>query len=294
MTAGAAIVLFLHASDQDKMMNDTFPLVLIKGAGDLASGIALRLQRAGFPIVMTETAQPLAVRRRVAFAQAVFDGVCQVEEVTARLSTLEEASALLADAVIPVLIDPQAGSLAQLRPPLLVDAIMAKRNTGTHLTDAPLVVALGPGFTAGVDCHAVIETNRGHNLGRVLWQGSAEADTGAPGDLPGLGRRPSRVLRAPAAGHVMANAAIGDHVREGEVLAVVQKEDGSTAELTAPFDGVLRGIIHPTVAVTPGMKIGDVDPRASAAHCFTVSDKALAIGGGVLEAVLQARKQAGW
>jgi xanthine dehydrogenase accessory factor len=265
---------------------------LIKGAGDLASGAALRLHRAGFPLVMTETARPLAVRRRVAFAQAVYDGTCQVEEVTARLCTPDEVATVLAAGELPVLVDPQTHSLVSLRPFALVDAVMAKRNTGTRLGDAPLVVALGPGFTVGVDCHAVVETNRGHNLGRVLWVGSAEPDTGTPGEVPGAapgaGGRASRVLRAPLAGQVEPLAAIGDRVAGGAVLALVRSPDGASAEVIAPFDGVLRGLIHPSVPVTGGMKIGDVDPRAERAHCFTVSDKSLAIGGGVLEAILTA------
>lgn len=269
-------------------MRYNFPVVLIKGAGDLASGVALRLHRAGFPLVMTETDQPLAVRRRVAFAQAVYDGACQVEEVTARLCTPAEVAAVLQAGAIPVLVDPQTHSRVQLQPFALVDAVMAKRNTGTQREDAPLVVALGPGFTAGVDCHAVIETNRGHNLGRVLWSGSAEPDTGAPGEVPGIGGRASRVLRAPAAGQVEPRAAIGDHVAAGDVLAVVRSPGGAAAAVIAPFTGVLRGLIHQRVPVSAGMKIGDVDPRAEQAHCFTVSDKSLAIGGGVLEAVLVA------
>lgn len=267
-----------------------FPLVLIKGAGDLASGIGLRLHRAGFGVVMTETARPLAVRRSVAFAQAVFDGACSVEGVKGRLCSSAEAPGVLAGGEIPVLVDPQTQSLALLQPPVLVDAIMAKRNLGTRLADAPLVVALGPGFTVGADCHAIIETNRGHFLGRVLWQGSAEPDTGTPGEVPGVGGRASRVLRAPAAGRVEPLAAIGDSVKSGQPLALLRGPEGHTEDIVAPFDGVLRGIIHPTVDVIRGTKIGDVDPRAEREHCFTVSDKALAIGGGVLEAVLAAAK----
>lgn len=268
-------------------MTRFLPLVLIKGAGDLASGVALRLHRAGFLVVMTETPLPLAVRRRVAFAQAVYDGACLVEEVEGRLCALEEVHAVLAGGAVPVLIDPQAQCRSVLRPPALVDAIMAKHNTGTRRDDAPLVIALGPGFTVGIDCHAIIETNRGHNLGRVLWAGSAEPDTGTPGELPGIGGKATRVLRAPRAGHVEAQVAIGDHVRARQRLAVVHGEDGGESEVLSPFDGVLRGIIHARVPVTQGMKIGDVDPRAARDHCFTVSDKSLAIGGGVLEAILQ-------
>lgn len=265
-----------------------FPLVLIKGAGDLASGIALRLRRTGFPLVMTEMARPLAVRRRVSFAEAVYAGVCEVEGIRAHLCTPDAVTNVVQAGEIPVLVDPQTHSRVQLRPFALVDAVMAKRNTGTRVDDAPLVVALGPGFTVGVDCHAIIETNRGHDLGRVLWQGSAEPDTGTPGEVTGIGGRASRVLRTPAAGQVESLFAIGDHVTAGELLAVVRNADGASSNLFAPFDGVLRGIIHPSVMVEAGMKIGDIDPRAERQHCFTVSDKSLAIGGGVLEAVLMA------
>lgn len=268
------------------MTSIEFPFVLIKGAGDLASGVALRLWRAGFPLAMTEVARPLAVRRTVAFAQAVFDGECQVEEVYARRSRAADVNETLAAGLLPVLVDPQAEAVGLLRPPVVVDAIMAKRNTGTHLDDAPLVVALGPGFTVGVDCHAVVETNRGHNLGRVLWQGSAEPDTGTPGELPGVGKKASRVLRAPAAGHVLGRASIGERVEAGAVVAVLQTDDGAVTEIVAPFAGILRGLIHPSVQVWPRLKVGDLDPRADPSYCFTVSDKSLAIGGAVLEAIL--------
>lgn len=263
-----------------------FPRVLIKGAGDLASGVAIRLWRAGFPVVMTEIARPLAVRRTVAFAQAVFDGECQVEEARARRCQAADVDAVLAVGLLPVLVDSQAEAVNLLRPPVVVDAIMAKRNTGTRIDDAPLVVALGPGFAVGVDCHAVVETNRGHNLGRVLWRGSAEPDTGTPGELPGVGKQASRVLRAPAAGHVVGRVAIGEWVEAGAVVATVQANDGTDSEIVAPFAGVLRGLIHPSVEVRPGLKVGDLDPRADPSYCHTVSDKSLAIGGAVLEAVL--------
>ncbi len=267
-------------------MKIDFPLVVIRGAGDLASGVALRLQRAGFPVVMTEIAQPLAVRRTVVFAQAIFDGFCQVEEVGGRRCELEEAPAVAAQGEVAVVVDPAGEALRQLQPPVVVDAIMAKRNTGTRRADAPFVVALGPGFVAGVDCHAVIETDRGHNLGRVLWEGAAAPDTGEPGELPGGGRRGSRVLRARDAGHVLGRFTIGDRIEEGAEIAVVRNASGGEYSSIAPFAGVLRGLIHASVAVTAGMKIGDLDPRADVAYCFTVSDKALAIGGGVMEAIL--------
>jgi xanthine dehydrogenase accessory factor len=267
-------------------MRTDFPHVVIRGAGDLASGVALRLHRSGFPVIHTEIARPLAVRRTVAFAQAVFDGVCRVEEVIGRRCTLADAAAVVAAGEIAVIIDPAGETLRRLQPVVVVDAIMAKRNTGTRREDAPLVVALGPGFTAGTDCHAVIESERGHNLGRVIWQGSAAPDTGEPGELPGVGRRGSRVLRAPAAGQVIGRVAIGDRVAASAELAIIQDETGREHSIVAPFDGVLRGLIHPGVAVYAGLKIGDLDPRAEVAACFTVSDKSLAMGGGVLEAIL--------
>lgn len=271
------------------MFSDT--LILIKGAGDLASGVAVRLFRAGFPIIMTEIDAPLAVRRGAAFAEAIYTGVTHVEEVAGMRMTREDAARLAADPAhlrraVPVVVDPSASLVAHLRPTVLVDAVMAKRNTGTSRADAPIVVALGPGFHAGEDCHAVVETNRGHDLGRVIWRGAAEPDTGAPGTLPGMAPMLSRVLRAPMDGHVVDAVAIGSHVAEGEIIARVQGADGGDAPVSAPFSGVLRGMIHSGVAVQQGMKIGDLDPRIAPQNCFTVSDKSLAIGGGVLEAVL--------
>jgi xanthine dehydrogenase accessory factor len=232
------------------------------------------------------------VRRTVSFAQAIYAGLCHVEEVTGRRRTLAEAQAIEAQRKtatqreVAVIVDPAGAVVRQLQPPVVIDAIMAKQNTGTQRRDARLVVALGPGFTAGVDCHAVIETERGHNLGRVIWQGSAAPNTGEPGELPGVGRRGSRVLRAPAGGHVLGRSAIGDRIAEGDVVAVTRDDDSQDHAIVAPFAGVLRGLIHPTVHVFAGMKIGDLDPRADVAACFSSSDKAMAIGGGVLEAIL--------
>lgn len=266
--------------------------VFIKGAGDLASGVALRLHRCGFPVIMSELARPLAVRRTVAFAQAVFDGECMVEEVSARRCAVGDVGDLLTAGVIPVVVEPQPAEIACLLPAVLVDAIMAKCNTGTNISHAPLVVALGPGFAAGADCHAVIETNRGHMLGRVIWHGQAEANTGEPGDLPGADKRLSRVLRAPLSGWIEPRRTIGERVHEGETIAIVHSSETSQpieAQIIAPFPGVLRGLIHPSVLVSAGMKIGDLDPRAEPSYCFTVSDKSLAIGGGVLEAILSWR-----
>lgn len=259
--------------------------VLIRGAGDLASGVALRLFRCGFPVVMTELERPLAVRRAVSFAQAIYDGVCRVEGVEARRCGASEVEDVLAAGAIPVVVEPSAAEIALVDAVVVVDAIMAKRNTGTRLDAAPLVIALGPGFDAGIDCHAVIETNRGHALGRVIWRGSAEPNTGAPGEIGGA-KRTARVLRAPADGYVQPGAAIGDRLAKGDILAVVGEAGQPGIPLVAPFAGVLRGLIHPSVRVTRGLKIGDLDARAQRENCFTVSDKALAIAGGVLEAIL--------
>jgi xanthine dehydrogenase accessory factor len=255
-------------------------LVLIKGAGDLASGVAARLYRSGFPIAMTELAQPMMVRRTVSFGEAVYEGEFVVEGILARrVSSADEARRVVARRGIPVVVDPDAGLRDALAPSVVVDAIMAKRNTGTHLADAPFVVALGPGFRAGRDCHAVVETNRGHWLGRVIWDGEAEPDTGIPGEV--AGQRSRRMLRAPADGILEAQAAIGDIVKIGQVLAWV-----GGADVRAGLDGVLRGLAHDGLFVTAGLKIGDVDPRGERALCFNVSDKSLAVGGGVLEAIL--------
>ena len=252
-------------------------LVLIKGAGDLATGTAVRLYRAGIPVVMTEVAQPTAVRRTVAFSQCMYDGAAQVEGISARRA--EDAGAArraLERGEVPVLCDPEAAILRELPFDGVVDAILAKRNLGTAITDAPVVLALGPGFTAGVDCHGVVETMRGHNLGRLLTQGSAAPNTGVPGDVGGYTTQ--RIIRVPADGAFEPLAAIGQRVEEGQPVARVA---GRTA--CAQLTGVVRGMLPAGLAVTAGMKAGDIDPRCRAEHCFTVSDKSRAIGGGVLE-----------
>lgn len=259
-------------------------LILVRGGGDLASGVIYRLYRAGFPVVVTELPAPLAVRRTVAFAEAVYAGEVTVEGVIGRrVNTPAEVWAALAQGDVPVLVDPDASVRADMPFQVVVDGIMAKRNTGTRITDAALVVALGPGFTAGVDCHAVVETARGHTLGRVYWSGCTLPDTGTPGRVHGYTRE--RVLRAPCEGHVHPRVAIGETVTQGQLICTVEG-----VPVHAPLSGVLRGIIHPSVYVHAGLKIGDVDPRARREHCFSISDKSLAVGGGVLEAVLSARQ----
>lgn len=255
-------------------------LVFVRGGGDLASGVALRLHRSGMQVVIAELPEPLAVRRLVSFAQAVYQGEMQVEDVHARLvSQISEIEAVLASGAIPVVVDTQAKCLEILRPAVLVDGRMLKHPPETDLWAAPLTIGLGPGFIAGENCHAVIETCRGHRLGSVIWQGSAEADTGIPENV--AAHSADRVLRAPASGVIHALANIGDHVEKGQPIA-----DVSDQLVTAPFNGVLRGLLHSGLKVTSGMKIGDVDPRDDPRYCYLVSDKALAIGGGVLEAVL--------
>jgi xanthine dehydrogenase accessory factor len=269
-------------------------LVLVRGGGDLASGVAYRLHQAGFPVVITELAQPAMVRRAVAFAEAVYTGRVAIEGIVGRLAAgAVEARQALAGGEVPVLVDPVGASLRAFAPPVVVDARLAKKNLGTRLSDAPLVIALGPGFTAGADCHAVVETKRGHTLGRVIWQGSAAADTGIPDGV--AGHSSDRVLRAPAAGHLVAHRHIGDQVAAGDLIAEVAPNggpDAGPARITAPFAGVLRGLVHPAVAVTAGMKVGDLDPRGQREYCFSISDKALAVGGGVLEAILVWRRRA--
>jgi len=208
----------------------------------------------------------------------MYEGEVTVEGVTARRATLEQVPALLEAGLIPVLDDPEGRAVDRLRPEVVVDAIMAKRNTGTRLTDAPLVVALGPGFRAGRDCHAVVETARGHFLGRVYWEGEALPNTGVPGEVGGA--TAERVLRAPADGIFQSCAQIGDLVEAGQTVAWVNGRP-----VQARLRGVLRGLLADGLEVHAGMKVGDVDPRAERSHCFTVSDKALSIAGGVLEAI---------
>lgn len=254
--------------------------VLIKGAGDIATGIALRLWRARFAVFMTEIPVPTTVRRTVSFSQAVFDGTATVEGVTAELAgSVDAAESIQASGRVPVLIDPTASCLGALRPEVVVDAILAKRNLGTTMTDAPVVIGVGPGFVAGVDCHVVIETQRGHDLGRVILQGSALPNTGIPGEIGG--RSQQRVLRVPCEGVFRQVLPIGTLVRPGDVVGMV-----GDVPVRTEIEGTLRGVLAAGVLVHAGMKCGDVDPRCEERHCYTVSDKARAIGGGVLEAIL--------
>lgn len=255
-------------------------LVLIKGAGDMASGAALRIYRAGFDVAMTDMEKPTAIRRTVCFSEAIRLGQTHVEDVLAkRAYNAKEARRLISKRIIPVIADEDCSIKNELLPDVIVDAILAKRNINTKIDDAGIVIALGPGFCAGRDCHAVIETQRGHNLGRVIRSGSAAPNTGIPGIIAGYGAE--RVLRAPADGLFMPKKSIGDIVKAGDCVAEVSGEP-----MLAAISGVLRGLLPEGSSVHKGMKSGDIDPRGIREYCLTVSDKSMAVAGGVLEAIL--------
>ncbi len=254
--------------------------IVIRGAGDIASGIASRLVRSGFPVIMTDLARPTSIRRTVCFSEAILYGSARVEDLTARLAgTPEEAASICRDGEIAVLADPEGDCIRALKPDAVIDAILAKRNLGTNITDAPAVIGVGPGFTAGVDCHAVVETMRGHTLGRVCYEGAALPNTNIPGLIGGFAGE--RVLRAPADGVFTGTRRIGDRVESGDTVGFV-----AGVPMQATISGVLRGLLADGVTVRKGMKSGDVDPRGDAGYCALASDKALSVGGGVLEAIL--------
>lgn len=252
--------------------------VLVLGAGDLASGTAHRLFRSGFTVVLTEVPEPLAVRRAVSFGAAVWDGETVVEGVRARRLEPGEALPAALDHVA-VVVDPAATLLATFRPAVLVDARLLKRPGATSVDQAPLVVSLGPGAVCGRDAHVVIETNRGHDLGRLIETGAAAPNTGVPGSVGG--RAAERVLRAPCAGPVRGLKAIGDLVQAGDVVAEVGGQPVRT-----PIAGVLRGLLHDGVQARAHLKLADVDPRGDVRACFTISDKSRTVSGAVLEAIL--------
>lgn len=254
--------------------------IWIRGAGDLATGIALRLYRSGFDIVMSDIAVPTTVRRTVAFSPAVYEGEASVEGITGKFcENISMIDTVMESGCIPVVVDPSGEIMKEYKPDVIVDAIIAKTNIGTKITDADIVIGVGPGFEAGVDCHAVVETKRGHNLGRVIWSGSAYPNTGVPGNIGGY--TVERIIRATADGVFRAKVNIGDYVKAGDLLAYCDE-----TPVYANIDGIVRGLLQDGVKVKTGMKSGDVDPRAEKEYCFTVSDKASAIGGGVLEAIL--------
>lgn len=266
-----------HAKHLKKRLDN---LVIVRGGGDIASGTIARLFNSGYRIVVLEVEQPTVIRSKVSFAQAMFDGSITIDGITAiKVSTINEIQNVLADGMIPVVADPQGSLIKALHPSVVVDGILAKKNLGTTKDMAPVVIGLGPGFEAGYDVDAVIETNRGHNLGRVILQGKPEPNTGVPGVIGGHAAK--RVVRSTAAGRVEPVKKIGDLVQEGDLLATI-----GTSEVRAQIPGVLRGMIHTGMEVPEGFKIGDVDARGNVANCFTISDKARAVGGGTLEALL--------
>jgi xanthine dehydrogenase accessory factor len=269
----------MNRKDHSPVLRDL--VIVIKGAGEMATGTACRLFNANFRhLVMLETDMPMAVRRCVSFCEAVYDVTITVEGITARKADTASAISPIWDAgEVPVMVDPAWSVITDLAPHVVIDAIIAKKNLGTDMGEAPLVIGLGPGFCAGEDVHCVIETNRGHDLGRVIKNGPAQADTGIPGTISGVSLE--RVLRAPCAGVFTAACAIGDLVTTDQVLGHVDQ-----MPVTASIDGMVRGLIRNQARVPVRCKIGDIDPRGAAASFDTVSEKARAVGGSVLEAIL--------
>ncbi len=258
-------------------MND---IVIIRGAGDIATGVAHRLHRSGFKVLLLEIEKPTVIRRTVSFAQALFDGQTVVEGVKAiKVDKIEDIYKCWEEKNIPIIIDENLNILNDIKADVLVDGILAKDNLGTNRRLAPITIALGPGFEAGVDVDVVIETNRGHYLGSLIFEGSAEPNTGVPGIISGYGIE--RVIKSPAEGVIRHISKIGDIVKKDEVIAYVDD-----VAIRATIDGVLRGLIMDGLEVYKGLKIADIDPRGNVEHCYSISEKARAIGGGVLEAIL--------
>lgn len=254
--------------------------VIVRSGGDVASGTIKRLHEAGFKVIILEIENPTAIRRTVSYSQCVFDGTVTIEGTTARLcSTLEEVDDAHFNGEIPVVVDPKGEMIEIIKPKVLIDAILAKKNLGTDKTMADIVIGLGPGFEAGVDVDAVIETSRGHDLGRVIYKGKPQANTGSPGNIGGY--TIERVIYSPGDGEIKVIRDIGSLVEKDEIVAVVNGTD-----VRSNIKGVVRGMIADKTLVFQGMKIGDVDPRNEVKHCYGISDKARAVGGGVLEAIL--------
>ena len=261
-------------------MNARRALIVIRGGGDLGTGVAARLHRSGFGILMLEIGEPLAVRRLVALAEAVYSGETTVEELRGRrVESVEEAWGVIGAGDVPVMVDPKGACMPDISPLGLIDARLRKAPNELGIKSAPFVVGLGPGFMAAIDCHAVVETQRGHHLSRVYWAGGAAPDTGRP--EPVAGRGLERVLRAPQAGVIRGIRALGEVVEAGDPVVAVNGD-----EIRAPFRGAVRGLLHDGLYVEAGAKVGDIDPRAEPRYCREISDKALAVGGGALEALL--------
>ena len=261
------------------------PVVLVRGAGEQASGVGLVLAKAGFRVVMTEVAKPLMVRWPVCFGTALPEGQWQVEGVPAsRVEDPKQCETAWRIGEIPVLVDPELKGLSILNPLVLVDAIMAKRNLGTKRSMALKTFALGPGFTAGVDVDIVVETNRGHHLGRLIYEGAAQPNTGIPGEIGGFSRE--RVIYSPKAGIFRAKRAIGEQVSVGDCIGAID-DGGRLEEVPSLCTGVLRGLLLTDTQVAEHVKIGDVDPRGHEEYCWTITEKARALGGSVLLGILE-------
>ena len=255
-------------------------LVIVRGGGDIASGTIFRLYQAGYKVIVLEARKPTSIRRTVSFSQAVYDGQVEIEGVKSRLCiTPDEIEKAFDKYEIPVVVDPKGNLISTYKPKILVDAILAKKNLGTYKNMADIVIGLGPGFTAGEDVDAVIETNRGHNLGRVIYKGKPEKNTGRPGMIEGF--TVERVIYSPDEGKIKVLKDIRQLVNKGDIIASVNGKP-----VVAKISGVIRGMIQEETKVFKGMKIGDIDPRGEKANCSTISDKARAIGGGVLETIL--------
>jgi xanthine dehydrogenase accessory factor len=280
-------------NSQDSKLQPWNRIVLIRGAGEQATGVAWALHKAGFRVVMSEISKPLMVRWPVCFGSAVEEGTWRVEEVEAiRIETPFECQKVWENGKIPILIDPELEFLTQIRPDVLVDAIMAKRNLGTQSVMAPLTIGLGPGFSAGEDVHLVAETNRGHNLGRLIYSGGAEPNTGIPGDTLGYTRE--RVVYASESGIFAAKREIGETIKTGELLGEIIYsepkeviEESKSLPVYATLDGVLRGLLRSGTFIKKGVKIGDIDPRYKEEYCWTISEKARMLGSSVLLGILE-------
>ena len=264
--------------------------IIVRGGGDIATGTIYQLSRAGYPVLILETKYPSAIRRQVSFCEAVYEGTKTVEGLTAvRAESLKEAMEKVGPLTPVVLVDPKADSIREIKPDAVVDAILAKKNLGMKRGMAELTIGLGPGFTAGLDVDYVIETMRGHNLGRIITDGAAMADTGIPGVIMGYGKE--RVIHAPEGGRLYGRTQIAAQVKKGETIAVIRSEDGSQIPVLASLDGIIRGLIRDGYPVSKGFKIADIDPRTEEKdNCFTISDKARCIGGSVLRLICAREK----
>lgn len=262
-------------------------IVAIRSGGDIGSAVAYKLYRSGFKVLILETGMPLAIRRRVSFCEAVYEKTSIVEGVTCvKVDDVNGLKEVWEKGNIPLLIDEMGDVVQKIGAEVLVDAILAKRNINTNINMAPLTIALGPGFTAGVDVNVIVETNRGHDLGRLIYKGKAEENTGIPGIIKGYGSE--RVLRAPCHGRVQIMKDIGELVKEGDTVLKV-----GNSEVKSLLNGVVRGCIREGIIADIGLKLADVDPRGNRNNCFTISDKARCIAGGVLEAILYYKMQRG-